>query len=527
VPLSRVVDDHARRRGDALAFAGDAARMTWSGYAERSDRVAQALLALGLPRGERVAVWIPDGPGVHAVYLGCEKAGLVVVGIGPRAGLREVRHLLVKSGARALVSRASHRDVDLAAFVAEERRAGGALAHHLVVEGELEPGTRFALDGATVAAAGAPPPERALADDELWLLNSTSGTTGLPKCVTHDQRRWLAFHRFATPAGALDASDVFLSALPAPFGFGIWTAHVTPALLGAPAVVCPRFDAADALAAIEAHHVTVLAAVSTQFILMLEALDAAAPRPDLSSLRVLFTGGEAVPYEKAARFEDATGARVLQFYGSNETGALSCTTLADSREVRLRTAGHVIPEMSVRLFDDDGRDVTASGRGQAGCRGPATSRGYWNDADGNAKLHTPDGWMLTGDVAEIDAAGVLRVVGRKADFIIRGGKNVSAAEVEAEVATHPAVALAAAVAMPDPTFGERVCVYVELRPGAALTLPELTAHLAGRELGKESFPERLVVLSELPRASGGKIAKAELREDARRRAAENPGAHAA
>jgi acyl-CoA synthetase len=533
VPLARTVDDHARERGDALAFAADGARMTWREYAERSDRVAQALLGTGLARGERVAVWLPDGPGVHAVYVGCEKAGLVVVGIGPRAGLREVRHLLAASGARALVSRAAHRDVDLVAFVAAERAAGGALAHHLVVEGELEPAGRMTLDGAPCSGSGAPPAERALAEDELFLLNSTSGTTGLPKCVTHDQRRWLAFHRFALAAADLSPRDVFFSALPTPFGFGIWTAHVTPALLGAMTVLCPRFEAAAVLRAIETHRVSVLAAVSTQFILLLEALDGAAEKLDLSSLRVLFTGGEAVPYEKAARFEDATGARVLQFYGSNETGALSRTTLADSREVRLRTAGHVIPEMQVRLFDDDGRDVTASGRGQAGCRGPATSRGYWNDPAANGKLYTADGWMLTGDVCELTAGGVLRVVGRKADFIIRGGKNVSAAEVEAESATHPAVALAAAVPMPDPTFGERVCLYVELRPGATLTLADLTAHLSARELGKECFPERLVVLPELPRASGGKIAKAELREDARRRAAEaaraetTPGASAA
>jgi acyl-CoA synthetase len=530
VPLARTVAEHARLRGGALAFAADAARMTWREYHERSDRIAQALLATGLARGERVAVWLPDGPGVHAAYLGCEKAGFVVVGIGPRAGLREVRHLLAASGARALVSRTRHRDVDLVAFVAEERSGLGGLAHHLVVEGELACESPLALDGATLEAAGRPPEERALADDELFLLNSTSGTTGLPKCVTHDQRRWLAFHEWAVAAGALGPRDVFLSALPTPFGFGIWTAHVTPALLGAPTVLCPRFEAAAALRAIAEHRVSVLAAVSTQFILLLEALDASAEKPDLGALRVLFTGGEAVPYEKAARFEDATGARVLQFYGSNETGALSRTTLADSRDVRLRTAGRVIPEMNVRLFDDDGRDVTASGRGQPGCRGPATSRGYWNDPGANQKLYTADGWMLTGDVAEIDEAGVLRVVGRKADFIIRGGKNVSAAEVEVEVATHPSVALAAAVPAPDPTFGERVYVYVELRPGTSLTLPELVAHLSARELGKECFPERLVVLPELPRASGGKIAKGELREDARRRAAElaaNPGASAA
>ncbi len=125
--------------------------------------------------------------------------------------------------------------------------------------------------------------------------------------------------------------------------------------------------------------------------------------------------------------------------------------------------------------------------------------------------------MLVGDIVELDDEGYLTVIGRTDDFIIRGGKNISGPAVEQEVAAHPAVAVAAAVAMPDPIFGERVCVYVELRPGATLTLEELTAHLGRLGISKELFPERLVTLDELPRSSGGKIAKGELRRDIRRR----------
>jgi acyl-CoA synthetase len=305
--------------------------------------------------------------------------------------------------------------------------------------------------------------------------------------------------------------------IPAPFGFGIWTSHVTPALLGVPTVLLPRFAPEALLEAIERHRVTVLAAVSTQFLMLLECPELA--RRDVSSLRALFTGGEAVPIARAFEFEQRTGAAVLQFYGSNETGALSRTTLADPQERRLTTAGRTIPSMQVRLFDADGRDVTASGRGQPGCKGPLLSRGYYEDAAANAELYTRDGWMLTGDVVEIDAGGWLRVAGRHADFIIRGGKNVSAAAVEEAVCTHPDVALAAAVAMPDPVFGERVCVYACLRPGRSLALEALVAHLRERGVSPESWPERLVVLDELPRASGGKIAKSVLRDDVRKRLA--------
>ena len=176
--------------------------------------------------------------------------------------------------------------------------------------------------------------------------------------------------------------------------------------------------------------------------------------------------------------------------------------------------------MNLRLFDDNGQDITASRRGQPGCKGPTLSGGYWGDEDANAKLIRSDGWMMLGDLVEIDDEGYLRVIGRTDDFIIRGGKNISGPGVEQQVATHPAVALAAAVPMPDETFGERVCVYVELHSDASLDLETLTAHLASRNVSKEPLPERLVVLPQLPRNPGGKVAKKELRDDILQRIAE-------
>lgn len=502
-PLAEVVDAHAARIPDRPAYHWDDRSLCWAEYARLSDVLAAGLVDAGLETGERVAVWLPDGPGVHVAWLAAEKAGLVVVGIGPRAGAEEVAHLVTHSGATALLSRTQLRDLDAARIAKNLLDAGHPLRIHIVADSEL-PDDAVVPPLALVSG-------RRLGTNDLWLLNSTSGTTGLPKCVTHDQARWNHFHRLAVEAGELGPEDVFLSALPAPFGFGIWTAHVTPTLLGAPCVVLPRFDAAALCRAIERHRVTVLAAVSTQFIMMLN--DPTLADADLSSLRVLFTGGELVPYERAAEFEDRTGACVLQFYGSNETGALSRTTTRDTREVRLRTAGHVIDEMEVRLFDEQGKDVTASGRGQPGCRGPLTSRGYYDDDAANAKLYTADGWMLTGDVASLDTDGTLRVVGRTADIIIRGGKNISGAVVEEAVSSHPDVALAAAVALPDPVFGERVCAVVELLPGRELHLDGLLAHLRERGVSVEAQPEYLVVVDALPRSSGGKIAKQALRQE--------------
>ena len=500
-----------------VAFLADGRRYTWAEYHADADAIALALLAGEPERGERIAVMMPDGPAVHAVFVGIERAGCVAVGIGARAGDREVAHLLALTEARTLVTAPSQHGRDAAVLRSDLAAMGRTIDRHVlvgldavVVDPDLSEGVEIDEDT----------PLRPLHPDELFLLNSTSGTTGLPKCVMHTQNRWFYFHTLAAAAGNFGDDEVFFGALPAPFGFGLWTAHFTPTALGVPTVVMDRFDADEALDLIERERVTVLCCVSTQFIMLLNA-QAERPR-DLSSLRSMFTGGEAVPFERAAEFEEATGAKVLQFYGSNETGALSHTSFASDRDTRLRTAGRVIDEMNVRLLDPETHQDVAAGvmEGQPACRGPATALGYWGDHAANAALFTDDGWMLMGDIVRIDSEGILSVIGRTSDFIIRGGKNISAPAVEAELATHPSVAMVAAVAFPDPVFGERVCAYVELRDGTSLTLDGLVGHLRERSVSREWWPEHLVIVDELPRSSGGKVAKGDLKVDAARRSAE-------
>jgi acyl-CoA synthetase len=233
---------------------------------------------------------------------------------------------------------------------------------------------------------------------------------------------------------------------------------------------------------------------------------------------VLFTGGEAIPRHKALEFERRTGAVLLNMYGSNETGVQSYTTLRDTDERRLASAGKVIDEVEVRLFDAAGQETHRSaGPGRPASRGEVCSLGYYDDGAANEQLFTPDGWMLMGDLVTIDDEGYLRVVGRTSDFIIRGGKNISAVAVEEEVGTHPGVLRCAVVAMPDPVFGERVCVYVVARPGTVLELAGVVAHLQERGVSREWFPERLVLLDALPTSDGGKVAKAALRADLEQR----------
>jgi acyl-CoA synthetase len=296
--------------------------------------------------------------------------------------------------------------------------------------------------------------------------------------------------------------------VPSPFGFGLWTSHFTPTLLGISCHLQPRFDARAAAERITSERISVLCAVSSQFVMILDAADGL----DLTSLRVLFTGGERLPLERSREFEERTGCSVLNFYGSNETGLLSGTRTTDPLDRRISTGGRCVPEMNVRLYDDRGRRVPGDrGTGRPACRGPATSPGYYLDDEANRELFTEEGWMLMGDYVHIDDEGWLTVIGRSADFIVRGGKNISAAAVEEEASTHPCVAEAAALPVPDARLGEIVGLCVSLRPGQDLDLARLKAHFAARGVSKEWWPERLTILDAMPRSSGGKIAKAELR----------------
>ena len=239
---------------DRAAYVVGEERLSWGEYDARATALA-AIFTAALPRGARLAVLLPDTADVHVAFVAAERAGLVVVGIGHRAGEAEIRHLLATTGATAAVTREDD-------------------AHRIPGEFRL---ARFTIgrDGGSAAGTDRAGPgddgRRPIDADELFLVNSTSGTTGLPKCVMHNQNRWMFFHQLAADAGALTRDDVFFSALPAPFGFGLWTSHVTPAVLGCTTVVQDRFDADAALRAIERDRVTVLASVSTQFLMMLRA----------------------------------------------------------------------------------------------------------------------------------------------------------------------------------------------------------------------------------------------------------------
>lgn len=514
VSISEMVRHWALTTPDAVAFVSPGTRVTWAEYDAAADRVASALAVLPDEHAP-VALYLPDTMVFHAALCGAYRAGRIAVGIGSRSGIKELAHLMGRAGCRTLITTGTLRGQDNSGLV-DELSARAGIPDNVVflderggVDVQVADGSgarrRVPVSARRFAATS---PQFSISD--VSMLNSTSGTTGLPKLVTQTEERWIAFSRVAAAAGRIGRSDVFFGAVPAPFGFGLWTSHFLPALLGAPNVVMERFHVDTMIDLLVSERVTVLNCVSTQFKMLLRSEHGRTA--DLGALRAMFTGGEAVPYSEALAFEERTGAAVLQFYGSNETGAVSVTTVDDDPETRLRTCGHVIDNMRVRVFDDAGAEVHGDlRRGQPGVNGPLMCHGYWDDDDANRELYTDDGWMLLGDIVEIDRENRVRVVGRKADIIIRGGKNISAVEVEEFVRAHPDVVLVSVVGVDDELFGEKVCAVVVTKDGSALPTAELTGWLAANGVTREYLPEHVVTVDQLPMAPGGKVAKGEVK----------------
>ena len=491
--LADFVRKNAQRNPSGIAYQTQDIQISWNDYFHSAVGLAQEIRREA-GRGGRVLVWLPDSPDVHVCYLACEIAGVVAVGAGWKAGLQELKYLSEVTGASMLLSKLRNPFGKL-----------GDISEHLNLKSLLVED----ICSNHIVDAGGSNLEESIGPSDLWFLNSTSGTTGLPKCVMQTQNRWFYFHRKAVEFGHLTEKDIWMSVVPAPFGFGLWTAHVTPTLLGIPCLLQERFNALEAAKAIERHQVSVLCAVSSQFVMILDASSSI----DLSSLRVIFTGGEAISPTRAQELEEKSGCRVLNFYGSNETGTLSGTTVHDPAEKRYTSAGKVIPEMQVRLYDPaTGKRTADIGKGQPACKGPALSLGYWEDDDANKQLMTEDGWFLMGDLVQIDSQGWLKVTGRVSDFIIRGGKNISAVAIEREVELHPKVALVAVVPKPNKKLGETAAAYVQLHVGQSLSLEELQNFLSDQGVSIEWWPETLNVLKRLPLSSGGKVAKGELKE---------------
>lgn len=518
-PLGDLLWEQVDRTPDAVAVVDGPVRLTYRELAQRADAAADRLTALGLTHGDRVVVQLGNTWQFVAFFLACLRTGVAPVMALPAHRHHEMSYLAAHAEAVALAVPGGTGDFDHAEMA--ERIAAEQPDLRLVLVqtdgGSLRTGQQAIDDlflpvvdpDATRQRWDAASP----AGDDVACFLLSGGTTGLPKLITrtHDDYAYNA-RQCAVMAG-LDAGSVYLVALPAGHNFPLACPGILGTLLvGGTVVLLPSPSPVRAFAAVREHgvtHTAVVPAVAGRW------LDhhTANPSDDLRTLRVVQVGGSRLPDELAARITPVLGATLQQVFGMAE-GLINVTRLDDPDAIVHHTQGRpVSPDDEVMVVDEADNPVPVGVSGALLTRGPYTPRGYYRAAEQNAKAFTADGWYRSGDVCSMDAAGNLVVEGRDKDMINRGGEKISAEEIENFGYQVAGVAQVAAVAMPDPLLGERLCVYVVPRDGAQVTLDDFTAVMDAAGVARFKLPEALVVVDRLPVTKVGKIDKKTIRAD--------------
>lgn len=479
---------------------------------EQSRRVAAGLAALGVAPGEVIVYQVPNwAEAIVALWAGFH-LGCVMVPIVHFYGAREVEFICSQVGASTLVTVDRFGLTDHAANLAGFRRRLAALRHVVVVPSG-EPGET--IDGAVPfesllahePVAGHPPVE----SDDPAMIGYTSGTTALPKGVIHSHRSLLCEVRQLSTMRGVGENPV-LMASPVAHMTGMLGVVLGPLHRGIDLHLMDGWNPGEALRIMLAARVSSGAGAT---IFLTSLLD----HPDFSPAHAALMdrvglGGARVPAAVAERAE-AMGIKVTRSYGSTEHPSITGAGADADQWQRNHTDGRPSAGVEIRLVRPDGRPAAPGEEGEIFSRGPDQCVGYTDPAL-TAATFDADGWYRTGDVGVVDADGYLTITDRIGDLIIRGGLNISAAEIEEILATHPSCAECAVVAAPDERLGERACAFVRLRPGAApLDLAEVQAHLAASGLPKQKWVEDVRVVDEFPRTPSGKIRKVELRNSLR------------
>ena len=499
--LATVLARRVRETPDREALTYGVRRLSYRELADGIDRMAARLRALGIGAGDVVTIQLPNWIEFAFVFFALERLGAVAVTVSVDFRSRELEYIMRFSGSKMFVCCAQFRDFDHAAMAAELKPRLPALATIGIIRGAPRPGM-VGLDD--VAAASGPPPgfvPVAMDADTVMRMAFTSGTTGNPKGVMHSHNTTLAAARILNGDVGLSADDVMLIWLPLGLNWGYLTL-VQSILAGAKAVLLDRFRAPAALDLIERERVTYIPTAPASLTTILQEPDL--DRRDLSSLRIVVSGGASAPVETIRAWRRAAPGALLELLGMLETGYQTYTRPTDDPEKVAGSVGVPASHMGLRLVDLEGRDVAPGEEGDICCDGPSVHLGYHNNPAANAEAFLADGWFRSGDLGVIDADGRLRIVGRLKEMINRGGKKFFPREIEEILYAHPQVLYAAIVGIPDARLGERNCLCLVPRPGEAPTLESLVAFL-GDSVATYKLPERLELFMQFPFTPTGKI----------------------
>ncbi|MFG2776869.1 AMP-binding protein [Streptomyces prunicolor] len=493
---------------EALVDVPSGRHWTYAEFAADIEELAQALLASGVVKGDRVGIWAINCPEWVLVQYATARIGAVMVNINPAYRTHEVEFVLNQAGISVLFASVSHKASDYRAMV-DQVRGGCPELREVVYIGD--PSWGELLGRGTGDASYAE-----LSCDDAINIQYTSGTTGFPKGATLSHHNILNNGYFVGELVAYTEQDRVCIPVPFYHCFGMVMGNLAVTSHGACIVIpAASFDPAATLKAVEQERCTSLYGVPTMFIAELNLPDFASY--DLSSLRTGIMAGSPCPVEVMKRVvAEMHMAEVSICYGMTETSPVSLQTRRDDDlEHRTGTVGRVLPHLEVKVVDP-ATGVTQP-RGTAGelcTRGYSVMLGYWNEPEKTAEAIDAGRWMHTGDLAMMREDGYVEIVGRIKDMIIRGGENIYPREIEEFLYTHPKIADVQVVGVPHERYGEEVLACVIPRdPGDPLTLEELRGFCEGR-LAHYKIPSLLQIMDAFPMTVSGKVRKIELRERA-------------
>ncbi len=492
---------------DKTAILHGDRELTFAEVGEASSRLASALTRLGVQKGSRVALLLPNRPELTIVDWALIRAGLVRVPLNPRLAPAEIEYMLKDSGAEVLIY-----DDECAQAVGKIRASSPTVRHYIGL-GEVMPG---ALGWHDLLSQGEPDNFQVATDlDDPYMILYTSGTTGRPKgAMTNVRSRWFTIFTSAANENFVEEFDVMLHV--ASLGHGSGTKVINHYLKGATNIYLPKFTIETFCAAVQRHRVTTTWVVPTILGMLLDYPDRS--RYDLSSLRTVVYGGAPMPVERLKEALAIFGPIFVQVFGLSETphpitsmGKRSHVDgTLEQLEQRLASAGRPSLGVDVRLVTEDGQDAKVGEIGEIAARGDNIMVGYWNNPEATAEV-IRDGWFFTGDLAVAYPDGYIAIVDRKKDMIISGGYNVYPREIEEVLYTHAAVRECAVIGVPDPKWGEAVKAIVSIKEGSATTPEELLEHC--RELlASYKKPQSIELMGDLPKSPNGKILKRELKK---------------
>ncbi len=490
---------------------GEHFTLTYGELAQRVERIALGLAALGVQPGEVVSFQLPNWWQFPALYLACVRIGAVANPLMPIFRQRELRYMLNFAESRVVIVPARFRDFDYAAMLGEIRPELANVRDAFVVGGDgeqsferyfLERSWERETDPASLFRARRPAPT------DLTQLLYTSGTSGEPKAVMHVSNTLLVMALQYIDWVRLSTGDVVFMGSPLAHQTGFVYGMMIPILLKAKLALLDIWSASAAGRLIEAEGATFTMA-STPFLSDL-ANDPGVTPEQVTTLRTFVCAGAPIPGAIVQRATERLGFEVLSCWGMTENGAVTVARPGDPPEKIFGTDGHAIGGMEVRVVDENNQPVATGTVGRLQARGTFTFVGYLKKPELNA--WDAEGWFETGDLARLDEEGYVRITGRTKDVIIRGGENIPVIEIENVLYRHPKVQDVAVVAMPDARLGERACAFVVPRPGERPTFQEMTAFLANEGMAKNYWPERLELVEAMPRTPSGKIQKFKLRE---------------